>query len=107
MTLHSSIATVATTNASRYLQQLCKHWEHNLTVEFDANHGRVMFPRNARGEEWPDDAQFTMTASPDTLTCQIDASVSGQLQGLKGAVERHLNRFAFREGELAFDWTDA
>ena len=24
-----------TAHASRYLQQLCKHWAHNLTVTFD------------------------------------------------------------------------
>jgi hypothetical protein len=31
-------------------------------------------------------------------------SVAGQLEGLKGAVVRHLERFAFREAPLAFDW---
>ena len=46
-----------------------------------------------------------MTAKPEALECRIDASCDGQLQGLKGAVERHLNRFAFREGELAFNWS--
>ncbi|HEX7694289.1 MAG TPA: DUF2218 domain-containing protein, partial [Sphingomonas sp.] len=25
-------------------------------------------------------------------------------EGLKGAVARHLDRFAFREAPLAFDW---
>ena len=28
-------------------------------------------------------------------------------QGLKGAVERHLDRFAFRELPLTYDWQDA
>lgn len=102
----SSTALVPTASASRYLQQLCKHWAHNLAVEFDAQNGKVVFPRDARGADWPGDGVFTMTASPDTLTCRIEASANGQLEGLKGAVERHLNRFAFREGELAFAWQD-
>ncbi|MBS0482075.1 MAG: DUF2218 domain-containing protein [Proteobacteria bacterium] len=103
---YSTTAQVPTASASRYLQQLSKHWAHNLAVEFDAHHGTVVFPKDARGADWPGDGLFTMDASPDTLTCRIDASAPGQRDGLKGAVERHLNRFAFREGELAFDWTD-
>ncbi len=104
--MNFATAQVATANGSRYLQQLCKHWAHNLEVEFDAAHGRIVFPKNGRGGDWPDDGVFTMTASPDTLSCHIKASDPGQLEGLKGAVERHLNRFAYREGELSFDWRD-
>ena len=100
----SSIAAVPTKSGSRYMQQLCKHWAHNLAVEFDAREGRVTFPRDARGADWPGDALVTMTVSEDALSCRIDASSPGQLEGLKGAVARHLDRFAFREAPLAFDW---
>jgi hypothetical protein len=102
----ASEARVPTAHASRYLQQLAKHWAHNLAVEFDAARGRVIFPRDARGADWPGDAVFTMTARPDALGCRIEASAPGQLEGLKGAVQRHLDRFAFREAPLAFDWRD-
>lgn len=104
--MHNSTAIVPTASASRYLQQLCKHWAHNLAVEFDANQGRVTFPKDARGADWPADGLFSMAAGDMALTCRIDASSLGQLEGLKGAVERHLNRFAFREGELVFEWVD-
>jgi uncharacterized protein len=104
--MHQSKAIVATANASRYLQQLCKHWAHTLSVDFDPIQGRVVFPKNARGAEWPSEGVFTMVASAESLACRIEASAPAQLEGLKGAVERHLNRFAFREGELAFNWVD-
>ncbi len=78
-----------------------------MAVDFDAAQGKVVFPRNARGADWPGDGLFTMEAAADTLTCRIEATSPGQLEGLKGAVERHLNRFAFREGELVFAWQDA
>ena len=52
MTINST-ASVPTAHASRYLQQLCKHWSHNLAVEFDEARGTVTFPRNARGADWP------------------------------------------------------
>jgi hypothetical protein len=100
----SATASVPTASASRYLQQLCKHWAHNLEVSFDAEQGRVVFPKDARGADWPGDGIFSMAATPETLECRIDATSEGQLEGLKGAVERHLNRFAFREGELVFNW---
>lgn len=104
--MFSSTALVPTDKASRYLQQLCKHWSHNMAVEFDAEHGKVTFPKDARGAEWLGDGLFTMAAGSDTLTCRIEATSAGQLEGLKGAVERHLNRFAFREGELSYPWAD-
>ena len=97
-------ATVPTASGSRYLQQLCKHWSHNMAVEFDETTGRVVFPKDARGAAWPADGLFTMTATPDALVCRIEASSPEQLEGLKGAVARHLDRFAFREAPLAFDW---
>ena len=103
----TSIARVPTANGSRYLQQLCKHWSHNLEVEFTPEKGRVVFPRNARGAEWPGDATLLLEAHADALECRLEASAEGQLEGLKGAVSSHLDRFAFREAPLAFDWRDA
>lgn len=102
----SGVASVPTAHASRYLQQLCKHWSHNLQVDFDAERGTVVVPRDARGADWPSDAVVTMTVRFGTLDCRIDASAPGQLEGLKGALARHLDRFAFREAPLAFDWKD-
>jgi len=106
MSTHS-IARVPTANGSRYLQQLCKHWSHNLAVEFTEEKGKVVFPRNARGADWPGDATLLLEAHADTLECRLEASVEAQLEALKGAVASHLDRFAFREAPLTFDWRDA
>ena len=103
----SSTALVPTTNGSRYLQQLCKHWAHNLEVEFTPERGTIVFPPDARGADWPGEGRVTMVAHPGTLECRIDASVHEQLEGLKGVLASHLDRFAFREAPLAFDWRDA
>jgi DNA-binding PadR family transcriptional regulator len=100
------VQSVPTGKASRYLQQLCKHWSHNLAVEFTEHNGKVVFPRNARGADWPGDATLTMQAHDDGLDCRLEASAAGQLDALKGAVARHIDRFAFREAPLAFNWQD-
>jgi hypothetical protein len=105
MSIHST-ARVPTTSGSRYLQQLCKHWSNSLAVDFTAEKGTVVFPRNARGADWPADATLVMRAHEDCLECRLEASAEGQLEALKGVVVRHLDRFAFREAPLRFDWRD-
>jgi uncharacterized protein len=105
MTFQSTVR-VPTANASRYLQQLCKHWAHTLAVEFNEEKGAVTFPRNARGADWPGDASLILQAGADALDCRLEASADAQLQALKGVVARHLDRFAFREAPLGFDWQD-
>ena len=104
LTTASAQALVPTEQASRYLQQLCKHWQHNLEVEFTPENGTVIFPRDARGADHPGDAVVTFNVAETGLAVRIDASSDEQLEGLKGAVARHLDRFAFCEAPLAFDW---
>ncbi|UAK24722.1 DUF2218 domain-containing protein [Sphingomonas nostoxanthinifaciens] len=102
----AATATVPTEQGSRYLQQVCKHWSHNLAVEFTPEHGTVVFPHDARGANHPGDAIVTFDAAPDALMVRIEATSEEQRDGLKGAVARHLDRFAFREAPLPFDWAD-
>lgn len=106
MTIRST-ARVPTTGGSRYLQQLCKHWAHTMPVEYDEREGRVTFPARGRSGNWAEDAVLTMAAGPETLDCTIAASEPGQLEALKDVVARHLDRFAFREAPLTFDWRDS
>lgn len=97
-------AVVPTDNAGKYAAQLGKHWSHNLAVEEKGNAVVVTFPRNARGADWPGDAVVTLAPEAGALRCCIEATSEGQRDGLKGAVERHVDRFAFREAPLEFDW---
>jgi len=103
----SVIAAVPTAHASKYLQQLCKHWQHNLAVSFTPEHGTVTFPKDARGAAWTGDALVTFDAGADALSVRIDASSDEHVEAMKGVVARHLDRFAFREAPLAFDWQAA
>lgn len=101
---HSATARVPTAHASKYLQQTCKHWEHNLAVVFNAERGTIVFPKDARGADFPGDATVTFDAESDALLVRIEATSVDQLEALQGAVSRHVDRFAFREGPLVYDW---
>ncbi|MFV0282106.1 MAG: DUF2218 domain-containing protein [Rhodoblastus sp.] len=103
---HTSIAHAPTPNGARYLQQLCKHWSHNLKVEYTPREGTVTFPKDSRGADWPGDGKLTMLAHDAEIECRIEASSSAHLEALKGVVATHLDRFAFREAPLAFGWRD-
>ena len=103
--MSGAIANVPTAHASKYLQQLCKHWQHNLAVEFTPEHGTVTFPGDARGATWAGDALVTFDAGADMLSVRIDASGDDHVEAMKGVVARHLDRFAFREAPLRFDWS--
>jgi uncharacterized protein len=104
VTTFSARAQVPTRNGSRYLQQLCKHWAHKLEVEYTPRQGRVVFPKDNRGADHPGAGAVRFAAEENGLEVRIEATSAGQLEGLKGAVARHLDRFAFREAPLVLDW---
>lgn len=97
-------ASVPTAHASKYLQQLCKHWQHNLAVEFTPEAGTVTFPSEGRGGTWPSEGVARLVANPETLVVTIEASGPEHAETLEGALQRHLDRFAFREAPLPFNW---
>ena len=84
-------AEVPTTQASRYLQQLCKHWSHKFEVTFDRLHGVVHL----------NGAECTFDAASNHLSLTL----AGGDERLCGVVADHLKRFAFRE-ELEVTWTN-
>jgi hypothetical protein len=98
-------AEVRTNNAAKYAAQLGKHWAHNLTVKQDGDSYQITFPKDARGASWPGDAIATLKPQDGILLCRIEATADGQREGLKTAIARHVDRFAYREAPLTFNWT--
>ncbi|ARQ08127.1 hypothetical protein NXC12_CH00014 [Rhizobium etli] len=94
--MHLSKAVVRTEHASRYLQQLCKHWSHKFSVDFDSHKGRVPFS---------DAAEVTFAADDACLTMTLSVADPAQQARMQGVIDYHLKRFAFRE-ELDIAWTD-
>jgi hypothetical protein len=91
-----AVAEIETEHASRYLQQLCKHFQHKRPVTFGPHSGQIDFPVG----------ECRLAAESDMLTLRLKAGSEEDMQRLKDVVARHLVRFAFRE-EMTIDWRAA
>ena len=90
-----SEARIPTASASRYLQQLCKHWSHKFAVEFTPEKGAIPFAADRR---------CLLEATPDHLALRIETADEASLERMEGVVVDHLKRFAFREELGAIAW---
>ncbi len=89
-------ASVPTVNAAKYMQQLCKHWGHKLEVDLSEQRGMVKFPA----------AIATFEPRPEALKVTIEGEEGEAVERMKGVIASHLDRFAFREAPLKFDWSE-
>lgn len=90
---------VRTANASKYLQQLCKHWSHRFPdLTFTPHAGRIPFSA---------DSVCMLEADGEALTMKISAPDDASAQRLQSVVFEHLKRFAFREELPPPEWRAA
>lgn len=84
--MSETTAIVQTEHASRYLQQLCKHFAHKVAVEFTPQTGTVTLPFG------------TCHLSADAAQLVLKGtSKTPDLPRLERFLGDHLARFAFRE----------
>ncbi|MBV0892611.1 DUF2218 domain-containing protein [Paracoccus sp. Z118] len=89
-----STAHYPTPNASKYVQQLAKHFAHKIEVRSDA-----------------ESADFTMAAGTIRLEAQdgafvarVEAEDAKGIINLRYVIDKHLVIFAFRDGFTGLDW---
>ena len=86
--------TVPTIHASRYLQQLAKHWAHKFKVTFTPNQARIELPFGV----------VEMTATAEALSARLITAADEDAARARQVFEEHINRFAFREAPLLLAW---
>ena len=91
------VARVPTLSASRYLQQLAKHWSHKMEVSFTPEEGTILFPNGSKLE---------MRVASEALDIVLTVPEDGDVARMREVVASHLDRFAFREAPLTFDWRE-
>lgn len=89
-------AHVQTDHASRYLQQLAKHWGHKFPVTFTPEAATIDLPMG----------RCELTAVDTALDVTLSGSADADMERFKTVVAEHLQRFGHRE-ILIFDWRDA
>jgi hypothetical protein len=87
--------TIRTDHAQKYLQQLCKHFAHKVTVEYSPEVGRVAFPPG----------RCLMNADAETLSFFCLAKEDRAIPVIQSIIDQHLVKFAWRE-ELQYAWVD-
>ena len=89
-------AHVQTEHASRYLQQLAKHWGHKFSVTFTPEAATIDLPMG----------RCELTAATAALDVTLNGSPDADMERFQSVVAEHLQRFGHRE-TLIFDWRDA
>ncbi|MFS0740956.1 DUF2218 domain-containing protein [Brevundimonas sp. 3P9-tot-E] len=84
---------VLTAQASRYMQQLAKHWAHKFEAAFTPENARIVLPMGV----------CRMQALADRLLVRLEGDVGADMDRFKVVFADHLSRFGHRE-TLVFDW---
>ena len=93
MTQTAAHASVPTAYASRYLQQLAKHWAHKFPVVFTAEVAAIDLPMG----------RCDLEASATVLDVTLTGTPDADMDRFRAVVAEHLQRFGHRE-TLVFDW---
>ncbi len=88
----------------RYIQQLVSHWGHKFATTYDEGDGMGLFP-------FSEHTTCVMTAHnhPQLGTgigITLTTADAEENVRMRGVVERHIDRFAFREAPLTYEWKD-
>lgn len=87
------IASIPTDRAERLMKALCNHFARKITAHYEADKGYIEFG----------DGKCEITATPSTLTLQVEAESAEQLARVADVVARHLLKFTPDE-EIAIEW---
>ena len=81
--------------------------------EMDVDHGCTVPLSMIFGEpeEWPCKVipfpvNVVMTARPEGIAITLTTADMEENERMRGVIERHIDRFAFREAPLTYDWTE-
>ena len=83
----------------RYIQQVVSHWSHKMATTYDEGDGMGVFP-------FSDTDNAVMTAREGGIAITLVTADQERNEHLRGVLERHIDRFAFREAPLTYEWTE-
>ncbi len=81
--------------APRYVQQLVSHWSHKMAATWADGHAEFPFD---------DTTSVTMDTDDRGIAIKVTAQSAEREAEMRPVIEKHLDRFAFREAPLQFNW---
>lgn len=93
--MYVTTARFETQHASKYLQQLCKHFAHKVEVAYDDRQGHAALP--------PGRAE--MRAEDGALTIRLESEDVRNMIHARFVIDSHLATFAHREGFTGLNWS--
>ena len=82
----------------RYIQQVASHWSHKYATNYADGTGTFPFS---------DVENAVMTAQPGGIAITLVTADQERNVHMRGVIERHIDRFAFREAPLSYEWKDS
>ncbi|MEO6153895.1 MAG: DUF2218 domain-containing protein [Croceibacterium sp.] len=85
----------------RYIKQLVSHWSHKYATSYDegangsGGMGTIPFSETENA---------VMTARPQGIAITLVTGDHDRSVHMRGVIERHIDRFAFREAPLSYEW---
>ena len=83
----------------RYIQQVVSHWSHKMATSYDKGDGIGTLP-------FSDTTHAVMTAREGGIGLTLTTADREENERMRGVIERHIDRFAFREAPLNYEWSD-
>lgn len=95
----TSTGFAACEKPERYIQQLVSHWGHKFATSYDEGDGMGVFP-------FSDHTTCVMTAHHGGIGITLTTADMEENVRMRGVIERHIDRFAFREAPLTYEWKE-
>jgi hypothetical protein len=83
----------------KYIQQVAKHWSHKFATSYDEGDGMGVFP-------FSEHTNAVMTARDNGIAITLTTADAEENVRMRGVIERHIDRFAFREAPLTYTWDE-
>ncbi|WAT16855.1 DUF2218 domain-containing protein [Aurantiacibacter sp. MUD11] len=96
---HTATGFVTCEKPERYIQQLVSHWGHKMATAYDEGDGMGTFP-------FSEHTNAILTARKDGIAITLTTADQAENERMRGVIERHIDRFAFREAPLEYEWKD-
>ena len=82
----------------RYIKQLVSHWGHKYVTSYADGTGTFPFSELETA---------VMAARPGGIAITLTTADQTRNVHMRGVIERHIDRFAFREAPLAYEWNES